>query len=283
MIWPANQLTKYPVLLTIIYNFRPKKRNFEPAAEVQESWISCFHFIEFINIMLKVAIMQPYFLPYIGYFQLINAVDEFVLYDDVNYIKKGWINRNNLLVGGKASLFTIPLKEASQNKLINEIEISQEGNWQNKLLKTVEQSYKKAPYFDDFFPILTQIINYEEENISKYIHYSIVQICGHLEIATTIIPSSSVFNNVELKAQNRIIDICKKKHATQYINPIGGTELYQKENFDKENIMLNFIKTKPIQYAQFSNEFVPYLSIIDLIMFNDKATIKKLLNEFELI
>ncbi|MES2795467.1 MAG: WbqC family protein [Bacteroidota bacterium] len=233
--------------------------------------------------MLKVAIMQPYFLPYIGYFQLINAVDEFILYDDVNYIKKGWINRNNVLLSGKASLFTIPLKEASQNKLINEIEISQEGNWQNKLLKTIEQSYKKSPQFDEFFPILTKIIHYGETNISTYILHSIVQICNYLEINTTIIPSSSVFNNVELKAQNRIIDICKKKQATQYINPIGGTELYQKENFDKENIMLNFIKTKPIQYTQFSNEFVPYLSIIDSIMFNDKAILKKLLNEYELI
>jgi hypothetical protein len=114
--------------------------------------------------MKKIAIMQPYFLPYIGYFQLINAVDEFIIYDDVNFINKGWINRNNILVNNKASLFTIPLREASQNKLINEIEIIQDGKWQNKLVKTIEQSYKKAPNFADFFPILSEIINYAENN-----------------------------------------------------------------------------------------------------------------------
>lgn len=233
--------------------------------------------------MPKVAIMQPYFLPYIGYFQLVNAVDEFILYDDVSFINKGWINRNNILVGNKANLFTIPLKDASQNKLINEIEIIQDGKWQSKLLKTIEQSYKKAPNFTSFFPILQEIINFPENNISKYIYNSIQKICNYLNINTLIIPSSQVFNNSELKAQSRIIDICKKSNSNHYINPIGGTELYNKVDFEIENIQLNFIKTKPIKYNQFSNEFVPYLSIIDLIMFVNKTEIKLLINEFELV
>lgn len=233
--------------------------------------------------MLKVAIMQPYFLPYIGYFQLINAVDVFILYDDVNFINKGWINRNNILVGNKASLFTIPLKEASQNKLIKEIEINQDGKWQNKLVKTIEQGYKKAPNFSDFFPVLSEIVNFSENNISKYIHNSILKICKYLEISTIISQSTTIFSNENLKAQTRIIDICKQKKASQYINPIGGQELYQKFDFEKENIKLNFLKTYPIQYQQFTSNFVPYLSIIDLIMFNEKSKIKSLLYEFELI
>lgn len=233
--------------------------------------------------MKKIAIMQPYFLPYIGYFQLINVVDEFIIYDDVNFINKGWINRNNILVNNKASLFTIPLKEASQNKLINEIEIIQDGKWQNKLVKTIEQSYKKAPNFVDFFPIISEIINYSENNISKYIYNSLINICKYLEINTLILQSSAIFENENLKAQTRIIDICKQKQASQYINPIGGVELYQKNDFETENIKLNFLKTYPIQYQQFNNDFTPYLSIIDLIMFNEKSKINSLLNEFELV
>jgi WbqC-like protein family len=233
--------------------------------------------------MKKIAIMQPYFLPYIGYFQLINAVDEFIIYDDVNFINKGWINRNNILVNNKASLFTIPLREASQNKLINEIEIIQDGKWQSKLVKTIEQSYKKAPNFADFFPILSEIINYAETNISKYIYNSLLNICKYLEISTLITASSSIFENENLKSQNRIIDICKQRNVEQYINPIGGIELYNKNDFETENIKLNFLKTYPIQYQQFINDFVPYLSIIDLIMFNEKSKIKSLLNEFELV
>lgn len=233
--------------------------------------------------MKKIAIMQPYFLPYIGYFQLINVVDEFIIYDDVNFINKGWINRNNILVNNKASLFTIPLREASQNKLINEIEIIQDGKWQNKLVKTIEQSYKKAPNFVDFFPIISEIINYSENNISKYIYNSLINICKYLEINTLILQSSAIFENENLKAQTRIIDICKQKQASQYINPIGGVELYQKNDFETENIKLNFLKTYPIQYQQFNNDFTPYLSIIDLIMFNEKSKINSLLNEFELV
>lgn len=233
--------------------------------------------------MHKVAIMQPYFLPYIGYFQLINTVDTFILYDDVNFINKGWINRNNILVGNKANLFTIPLKNTSQNKLINEIEILNDGKWQKKLLKTIEQSYKKASEFDIFFPILTDIINFQENNISHYIYNSINIISNYLDINTSIIKSSSIYNNVQLKAEERIIDICKKEKANIYINPIGGIELYKKENFEKENIQMHFIKTKPIEYQQFSHSFVPYLSIIDLLMFNDKLKITQFFNEFELI
>jgi WbqC-like protein family len=232
--------------------------------------------------MKKVAIMQPYFLPYIGYFQLINAVDEFILYDDVSFINKGYINRNNILVNNKANLFSIPLKEASQNKLICEIEIIQDEKWQSKLLKTIAQSYKKAPYFNDIFPIFMKIIHFEIANLSKYIHNSIVEICNYIGINTEIIASSTIYNNQELKAQLRILDICKKVKAQNYINPIGGLELYEKVFFEMENINLNFIKTKQIEYEQFGSDFVPNLSILDVLMFNSKAEIVEILNKYDL-
>lgn len=105
---------------------------------------------------MKIAVMQPYLFPYIGYFQLLNAVDMFVVFDDVNFIKKGWINRNNILVNRQKYLFTVPLKDASQNKLIKEVQIADDG-WQEKFLKTVAQSYKKAEFFDEAFALIEKL------------------------------------------------------------------------------------------------------------------------------
>jgi WbqC-like protein family len=232
---------------------------------------------------MKIAIMQPYIFPYIGYFQLINTVDRFIFYDDVNFINKGWINRNNILINNKASLFTIPLKDASQNKLINEIEILQDGKWQIKLLKTIEQSYKKSPQFQVVFPLLQEIISKDNKNTSSFIFDSTKKICDYLEIKTELIKSSCIYNNTHLKAQERILDICKLNQASQYINPQGGIELYDDDFFDKNQIKLNFLKTSTVIYPQFSNVFVPYLSIIDVLMFNTKTQIKDHLVSFELI
>ncbi len=225
--------------------------------------------------------MQPYLFPYIGYFQLINAVDKFVIYDDVNFIKKGWINRNNLLINGHANLFTVPLKNYSQNKLIKEIEISRSEKWEKDLLKTLEISYKKSPYFDEVYKIIECIIQNDEKNISAFIYFSLQIINNYLEIKTEIVKSSSHYLNNYLKQSERIIDICKKENADEYINPSGGMELYSKELFQKDGISLNFIKTNNIVYKQFNGNFEKSLSIIDVMMFNSKTKIKELLNEYE--
>ena len=214
---------------------------------------------------------------------MINVVDEFVFLDDVNYINKGWINRNRILVNSKEHMFTIPLKEASQNKLINEIEISRDGKWQKKILKTIEGSYKKAPFFDLVFPLIEKIILSEEQMISKYIFKSMVNINEYLNINTSLIESSVLNKDLSLKGQNRIIDICIRKKADEYINAVGGMEIYSKEIFSENNIMLHFIKSKKIKYAQFQTEFIPWLSIIDVLMFNSRDMIKEMLNGYEFI
>ncbi len=232
---------------------------------------------------MKIAIMQPYIFPYIGYFQLINLVDTFVFYDDVNFINKGWINRNNILVNGKPNLITIPLKEASQNKLINQIEILNDGKWQNKFLKTIEQTYKKSSQFQTVFPLIEEIITQKESNISKNIFHSTKLICDYLSIKTKLIPSSTIYQNTHLKAQERILDICIQEKANHYINPQGGIELYDRSFFENKNIQLSFLKSSPTEYPQFSNTFVPYLSIIDVLMFNEKTTVHNHLVSFELI
>ncbi|MEO8210397.1 MAG: WbqC family protein [bacterium] len=232
---------------------------------------------------MKIAIMQPYIFPYIGYFQLLNAADKFVNYDDVNFINKGWINRNRILVSNKANLFTIPLEKSSQNKLIKDIQISESRDWKSKFLKTVELSYRKAPYFDDAFGIISRAIQNNDSNISRFISKSLVLLCNHLEIETNIIESSSVYNNSTLKNQNKIIDICHKENSDNYINPVGGKEIYSEKKFADEGIKINFLRSKPIQYNQYNDNFIDSLSIIDVLMFNSKDKIKEFLNEYDLL
>lgn len=229
---------------------------------------------------MKVAIMQPYFFPYIGYFQLINAVDVFVVYDDVNFIKQGWITRNSILVDKKKYNFILQVESASSFKKINDITL---GKNNTKLLKTIEQEYKKAPYFSIVFPIINEILSSNENNLSKFLIFSLRKIADYIQIDTVFRISSEIDKNDELKGQYKVIAICKQLKATNYINAIGGKELYDKISFNQHQILLSFIKTEPIQYSQFDNDFIPWLSIIDVIMFNSIEETKLLLNKYELV
>ncbi|GAA5093219.1 WbqC family protein [Chryseobacterium ginsengisoli] len=232
---------------------------------------------------MKVAIMQPYIFPYIGYFQLINVVDQFVIYDDVNFIKKGWINRNNILSNNDIQRFTVPLKNVSQNKLINETYINEESEWKDQFLKTIIHCYKKAPYFNDTFALIEEIIKKDEYNVAKYIYHTLTAISKYLELNTVFIISSELDKDNLLKGSDKILDICKILKATDYFNPIGGVDLYSKESFETEKINLHFLKSNLVPYKQFNQEFVPWLSIIDILMFNSKQEIHNLLNEYTLI
>ncbi len=232
---------------------------------------------------MKIAIVQPYFLPYIGYFQLINAVDHFIVYDDVNFMKKKWINRNNVLVSGQPNFFVVPLKKISQNKLIKDVEIAVDLNWKTKILKKIEIAYRKAPHFQKAFDLFESIVNQNQTHISRLAFTSLKKICSYLNIQTDLTPSSTIYKNSHLKGQDRIIDICKNENASCYINPIGGTSLYSKEKFLNHQIQLNFLKPELIVYQQFKNEFVPHLSILDTIMFNDVEAIHNFLKRFQLI
>lgn len=229
---------------------------------------------------MKIGIMQPYFFPYIGYFQLIKAVDTFVIYDDVNFIKQGWINRNRILLNGSDFMFNIILKSASSFKKINEIEVI--GNNQ-KLIKTIEQAYRKAPYFTEVYPVITDILLDKETNLAKFLTDSLHAIIGYLAMNVSVLVSSEIEKDTSLKGDDKVIDICKQLNATNYINAIGGQELYSKEKFAENGLILNFIKSKSIVYPQFKNKFVPWLSIIDVMMFNSKEEIKSMLNKYELI
>ncbi|HMM02870.1 MULTISPECIES: WbqC family protein [unclassified Dysgonomonas] len=231
---------------------------------------------------MKLGIMQPYFLPYIGYFQLLNAVDKYVIYDNIQYTKKGWINRNRILQNGKDLMITIPLEKDSDYLDIKDRCLSV-GFDKKKLLNQTRESYRKAPYFDMLMPLIERIVNYDDTNLFHYIDNSIREICKYLDIKTEIIISSTLDIDHSLKGQDKVIAICKELKATDYYNAIGGQELYSPEEFKKENINLYFISSNPIEYKQFANEFVPWLSILDVMMFNSLENIHKILDNYKLI
>jgi len=233
--------------------------------------------------MTTAAVMQPYLFPYLGYWQMAGAVDVFVLLDDVNFIKKGWINRNNILLDGQAHLFTLPLAGVSQNRLICETRVSDDFRERRKLLKTIDQCYAKAPYFKDFYPVVEEVVNCPESGLSDFLHRHFVRMFEYLGLSAKLLRSSEMAKDSELKAQERIVDICRRVGAKVYINAVGGQQLYDRERFQAENMDLKFIKMRPAAYPQFKADFVPGLSIIDVLMFNDRERARALLGEYDLI
>lgn len=223
--------------------------------------------------------MQPYLFPYIGYFQLVNCVDKYVIYDDVNFIKRGWINRNRILVNKNEHLFTLELLEISCFKPINVIKV---GSNQNKLFKTIQRAYSKAPFFDSTIDLVKSLLFFSDDNLAKYLTNSIIEISRYLNIKSEILISSQIKKDNSLHGQDKIINICQLLGGNEYINAIGGQDLYSKSLFETVGISLRFLKTKPIQYKQFSNPFMPNMSIIDVMMFNSKEEISGMLTNYEL-
>ncbi len=229
---------------------------------------------------MKLGIMQPYFLPYIGYFQLIKAVDKYIIYDDVNFIKGGWINRNRILLNGDAFMINVPMQGASPFKKINEINI---GKSREKVLLTIEQAYRKAPYFTETYNLISDIIRFNTDNLGVFVSNSILKIAEYLQFNTEFVLSSEINKPDELKAQDKVLSICKIMGTTEYYNAIGGIELYNKADFKRENIQLQFLKTNLTAYSQFKNEFIPGLSILDVLMFNSKDEVNLMLDNYDLV
>ncbi|WP_242091626.1 WbqC family protein [Aestuariivivens sediminicola] len=233
---------------------------------------------------MKIAIMQPYFFPYIGYFQLINTVDEFVFYDDVNFIKKGYINRNTILVNGDCYQFTLPLKKASQNKLINETEVALFKKWADTFLKTLQFAYKNAPHFESVYSLVKDVLEDDAKTVSQIAINSVIKVCGYLELTSCFSLSSRDYSDCKTsKKADRLIAIAKEAGKYNYINPIGGQKIYTKTYFKDRGISLNFLQTDRIRYDQFQHPFVDSLSIIDVLMFNSKEQTKSLLRNCQLV
>jgi hypothetical protein len=235
---------------------------------------------------MKVAVMQPYFLPYIGYFQLMKHVDQYVIYDNIQFTKKGWIHRNRFLQNGKDELFTLPILKDSDFLDIRDRKLADEFLDLNKRqLRKIEAAYRKAPFFNEVYPKIEKCFLFmEHQNLFDFVFYSISIIRDYLKIDTPILISSIIgIDNHNLKGKDKVQYICKKLEANQYINPIGGIELYDKSDFAIQGLKLNFLKSKKIEYKQFDNEFVPWLSILDVLMFNSVDEVNEMLNQYELI
>lgn len=233
--------------------------------------------------MKRVGIMQPYFFPYIGYFQLIASVDMFIVYDNIKYTKKGWINRNRLLQTGKDAVFSVPVKRDSDCLDVCQREVAADFN-RGKLLNQFKGAYCCAPYFAQTFPLLEQIVRCDEANLFQFLHHSLVKTCEHLGITTKIKKSSDIAVDRNLRNQDKVLALCEVVGASTYVNAIGGVDLYSKASFQEKGIELKFIRSKPFQYAQFGDEFVPSLSIIDVMMFNSRDAIHSCVSSnYELI
>jgi len=234
--------------------------------------------------MKSIAIMQPYLFPYIGYFQLIHLVDNFVIYDDIQYMKHGWINRNRILLNGRPQYITFPVRKDELRTLINERRFVENINYtKKKILSTLRQVYSKAPFFDPVNSLLENIINVNDNNVAAFSEHCLIEIVSYLQIDTCIKRSSRLGVDQSLTGEKRVIAIVKELGGDHYINSIGGRELYSKERFSEKGIKLSFINSRDIHYSQFNNEFVPWLSIIDVMMFNDVSTIRDYLDRYELV
>lgn len=232
---------------------------------------------------MKAAIMQPYFLPYIGYFQLISAVDVFVVYDNIQYTKKGWVNRNRYLLNGADATFSLPLKKDSDFLDVRERQLAPDFN-KPKFLNQIREAYRKAPHFAETFPLLESVVMQEETNLFSFLLGSLTRVCAHLGIETPIVISSGLDIDHGLHAQDKVLAICDAVGADTYINPIGGTGLYSREDFARRRIDLAFIRSEPLEYPQFGAVFVPWLSILDVLMFNPATHVRDtLLPRYQLV
>lgn len=233
---------------------------------------------------MKLAIMQPYFLPYVGYFQLIASVDKFVVYDDVSFIKGGWINRNNIKVQGQAKLITIPLQNGNSGVRICDVLIAGKREiWAKKMLRTVAESYAKAPYYGQVYPMFEAWLTAGIEGVSELNLRIITDICQYFGLKTEIVPTSKVYANSNLRSVARVLDICQLEGATHYINAIGGRELYSQDVFKSKGFELGFLKPVLSPYSQGKGEFVPALSILDTLMWNPEEVILEMLTTYSLV
>ncbi len=255
---------------------------------------------------MKLAIMQPYFFPYLGYFQLIHAVDKFILYDNLNYIKWGWVNRNRVVLQGKPTFFIVPILGKSSFKKIRDtrVDIKNEVRWKKKILNLMVSGYKKTSCFDEIYPLIEKIINTDAEYLTDINGSSIKQISEFLGISTQITTdisnyeileknlnkSDSDINTFYLHEQKlsdtktiRAICICKNEQADIFVNAIGGQTIYDKNIFKKNGIDLYFLNSLSYAYRQNSEEFLPSMSIIDVLMNCGKTGTRRLLDNYELI
>lgn len=252
---------------------------------------------------MKLAAMQPYFFPYIGYFQLIKDVDVFILYDRVSYSTGGWFNRNRLLrVNAEPFYIIVPVQNCSVQTLTRDVYLDNKHLWRKQMLKWIENNYRRATYFQEIFPLVEKALSGSEERLSDLNYATLHMVCDFLEISTPIVQEHSGFEQIEHelgsafsdqdttstdtgvdKKTLRIFKICQLFNTKDYINAIGGQALYSQKVFAEHGIDLKFIQTRPYQYTQRASRFFPHLSIIDVLMNCGKEGTQQLLQQYDLV
>ncbi|MBP7827277.1 MAG: WbqC family protein [Verrucomicrobia bacterium] len=235
---------------------------------------------------MKLAVMQPYLFPYFGYFQLIAAVDAFVVYDDVAFIKQGWINRNRLKIGGQAKFFTVPIANISSNRSIRDTQIAavEYDRWLPKYLTTVSLNYRLSPHFQVIYPLVENLFREKVGSVAELARNSILLVMEYLGIHTRVVASSSLYSNAGLERAARLKDICRREGATHYYNLPGGAALYRKDDFATAGIALSFLSPRSLTYLQPGHQaFIPNLSILDVLMNVERSIVCEHLKEFDLL
>lgn len=235
--------------------------------------------------MSRIAIMQPYIFPYLGYFQLVRAVDTFVFFDDVQFKRRSYITRNAILGDDGPMQFSVPVQKGNRDDAINVIRLHQGeyGQWKDKFLKTLTHAYASAPYFEEAFPLVEEVFGYPREHISILVERSINAVWHYLGMEHSFVKSADLDYDRTGNGQEKILSICDRLKAKTYVNAINGRELYEKEDFQKRDIELLFLKPELKDYQQFNDDFTSHLSIIDILMFLDKEEIRNHLDNFELV
>ncbi|RPH42566.1 MAG: hypothetical protein EHM87_16435 [Burkholderiales bacterium] len=223
---------------------------------------------------MRVAIMQPYLLPYIGYYQLAAAVDLFVVYDDVKYTKKGWINRNRMLLNGRDATFSLPLRQGGDQLDVRERTIDP-GFEPRSLLERFRGAYGRAPHFAETFAVLERALGSPSRGLFDYLLHSLASVFPHLGIAAPLRVSSTLGVDRALRGQDRVLATCEAVGATHYVNAIGGTALYERDAFRARGIELAFLQARAFEYPQTGAAFVPWLSIVDVLMFNPPERVRE--------
>lgn len=238
---------------------------------------------------MSVGIMQPYFLPYVGYFQLMQHVDQWVIFDQIQFIDKGWINRNRILhpdAQKQWQFLTLPLYNRKQFSSIDQLELMPDPQWKKQLSRKIDFFKKRAPFFNNAKNLLEECLSHDESSLSGFVSNSIKVCCSHLKISTPIyVQSECNFELGEIShAGQWALEIAKAMGANSYVNPLSGHELFRQEEFDRDNIELSFIKSKITPYRQGYREFVPGLSILDLVMWNDDDSLQQMIkSDFEIV
>jgi hypothetical protein len=230
---------------------------------------------------MKLAAMQPYFFPYLGQFDLLNRADIWIAYDPAQYIRHGWVNRNRVLHPESGwHYIVVPLQKHTHEVVINQMKIAS-SDWKTEIFKRLQHYHMDAPFYRPTIHFLQDVLSTEETNLSKLNVALFRATATMLGIHTPIF----VFSEMELSLsssgpQNLALELCRAVGATEYINPPGGVHLYSPEEFAKYGILLTIQSFSPMVYSCGRFEFIPSLSIIDVMMWNSSEEIKYYLDTF---